>query len=216
MRNWINLITETQNLNEGVDFYPSVKRIEDGRTIIDYPEGTTRRELVPCKYCEGTGYDYTYEHDPRHPDANEHGNHKVLDPTQPCEPCSPPWGDGKGKTWEWIYDFPSMRVTYMHIRLLTDLLGMEFGDSGWIEPEDLPGVKRRLMMVINRDGDSYAIPATDERKVSVDRSGDVPAIKAGPRMIGAGVSGDSVRDGAQQLLKIVDWAQKHNCGVSWA
>jgi hypothetical protein len=221
MRNWINLITEKQALNEGVDFYPSQKKVEnwDGKptTVFSYPEGMSRQEMVDCEYCDGSGLDYEYQDDPDAPSWAPGKRKKVLVPGTKCDPCSPPWGDGNGKKKEWVYDFPKMRIPYMGIKLLTDVLGVEYDDSGSFEPEQLPELKRRLMQIINKDAAHYAVDATDEQGAArVDHSGDVPRITRGPRMIGPGVSADAVASGAAEMLKIVDWAQKNGCGVSWA
>lgn len=212
MRKWIDLVE--QKLTEGVDFRPAVmtKEVRDGEehTIIDYPPDTTRREWLTCKYCDGTGLDYTYEGPP-------HARVKKLLPGTHCEPCSPPWGDGKGKTHEWVYDFPQMRVTYMHIDLLCDVLGVPYDEHGWVPPEKLPELKRRLMQVINGNSTGLAKPTTDEGgHLRVDKSGEVPRITRSARVIGVGVSDDMVKAGARRFLEIVDWAQKHGCGVSWA
>lgn len=207
MRKYIDLVESL--VMEGVDFHPSVMRQEerDGRmqTIIDYPPDTTRRESKKCRFCDGTGNDYHYDHSDIPPRI-------VYEPGTKCGYC-----DGAGKTMEWTYDFPSMRIPHMGISLLCDVLGREYDDYGWVPPEQIPDLKRRLMMVINGNiAAALAQPATDEQNTVVDREGEVPTIRRGARMIGPGIDENQVRRGAQALLDIVDWAQKHGCGVSWA
>lgn len=215
MRKFIDIITGKQNLNEGVDLYPSVETVQnhDGeeRRVFSYPPNMSRQEMVDCEYCEGTGHDYHYE---PHPTK---GTQKVIHPDNgPCAPCAAPWGDGKGKVKKWVYDFPMMRVSHMNIDLLCSMLGKEYDDSGSISKEQIPEVKRRLIAIINGKGD-YTKPATDEGgKTRVDRSGDIPRITTGARMIGGGVSSEQILHSAKRMLEILDWAQTHGCGVSWA
>lgn len=185
-------------LFEGVDLHPSRMTQGNDGPLIGGPSEFERRVEKPCRWCKGTGRDaYAAE----------------FDIDEECEACN---GSKTEKVWE--YDYPTMRFTVMHMELMRDILGFE-GDgwTGWIPPEDVPVYIRRMIAFKNGDTSQFTSEPTDERgPTRVDRSGDIPTITSGPRMIGGGVDQSRVDTMIDSIMEIFVWAKKHNCGVSWA
>lgn len=196
MRDWMNIVNNSlveSLLTESVDFHPAVKREEEGRTIIDYPEGSLTRGEHPCQFCDGTGKD---EYEP------EYG----------CTFC-----EGKGTTLRTVASCPEMNVSNRNAAIVASLMGMEDEEgSGWIEPGLLPNIRRRLIKLKNGDIDAFTMDTTVSQSTHVDHSGEVPRIARGPKMFDMGVPPEQIDHYIDQLLVIIDWAQKNGCGVSWA
>jgi hypothetical protein len=177
------------SLTESVDFGPREKIDKDGEVWVQYPDEHCREETVDCPYCEG---------------GKDHFDDE-------CGYCH-----GKGEVEKWQYDMPEMRVSYMHTDLLTDVLGREFDHVGYIPPEELPELRRRLIRIINGDGDEFARPDTEQGgETFVDSDGDIPQIRKTAKVYGQGIPGPQVVAGAQRMLDIIDWAQKKGFGVGW-
>lgn len=133
-----------------------------------------------------------------------------------CEGKGCVYCQGSGKETETIYDFPEFSAGYAAIRVAAELMGLPSEESYWVAHEDLPEVRRRLIRVKNGDLSDFAQEATVERERRVDRSGGIPRITSGPTMIGFGMSESQIGVLIDRLLGIIDWAQKHDCGISWA
>lgn len=186
---------------ESIDVEPGIKR-PDG--VISWPEHASRREMSPCECCDGNGRDVQWEYHPR--------RKTEPDFVEPCECC-----DGKGKRLKWVYDYPRMNLSNYHVEaVIAPLLGVEFDYTQFFPPETLPDLRRRLIRIKNGDPDAFSQPPSDEQAVVVDRSGDVPKIGRGARMIGSGVSEHQILMIVDRLLEIIDWAQRNNCGLRWA
>lgn len=212
MRKFIDIITEA-NLVESTDFYPAIKSIEDWHgkptVVTKEPPEFCRQEEVECEWCEGTGHHYDYV-----------DGKKVFDPSYgQCDACEDVWGKpGHGRVKKWVYDFPRMKVSYMMVELLCQVLGKDFDHCGHIDLEDLPALKRRLIGILNKnDVSAFTRPDTDEGgERFVDTSGEIPQIRTTMRTYGSGINDERLRAGVQYMLEIVDWAQKHEMGVTWA
>lgn len=191
------------NITEGVDFRPADWEVlSDGRKVIGYPKDTTRRVMKTCQWCEGTGKDIQS-------DAHEKQFGKPL----ACDAC-----EGAGKKMEWEYDFPQMRVTYGNQELLSLITGKGDYHHGWISPEEIPEVKRKLIKLMNTDqADSLSREPSEEKgRTFVDRSQTVPQIKRGATMIDGGLSSEQIRAYGKRMLEILEWAQQHGVGACWA
>lgn len=192
------------NITEGVDFRPADWEVlPDGTKSIGYPKDTTRHVKVTCKWCNGTGRDIQA-------DAYER---EFGRPSPPCDFC-----DGSGQHMEWQYDFPQMRVTYGNQGILSSITGKGDSNHGWIPPEDIPEVRRKLIRLMNTDAPEHlARPSTETHgPTSVDRTQEIPRIRRGSTMIDGGLSPEQIRSYGKQMLEILDWAQKHGVGACWA
>jgi hypothetical protein len=191
MRNFIDAI----QITESVDFHPAVLSIRDGEKYIDFPPNGSEKMEKPCSECSDTKYGEFY------------GRKNIC-----------PYCQGTGIETETIYNFPMMNVSNRNMQVVCSLLGVECDDySGWIPPNEIPTIKRRLIRLMNGDTKSYQIEPTEfkgERKV--DRSGDIPRITTGPQMLDFGVDDTQITRYISTLMKILDYAQQNNMGVSWA
>ncbi len=190
MRNFINTVID---LHESVDIHPSVKRIEDGETYIDWPENSTTRKRgnEDCWRCE---------------------QDEKIDPN--CNVCQ-----GTGKEMETTYNFPMLNVANGVIDTIIDILGVGETDpySGHIENKDLPIVMRTLIRLKNGDMNKHAYgDQVSAGETRVDHSGGMPRITTGPTMINHGRDVDQITRYVDRLIEIVKWAQEHDCDVSWA
>ncbi len=192
-------------LNESVDFHPSVKTIEpNGQVVIGWPDSCVKKVKEPCFMC-----DYHHEHHPDSPAINPH-----------CTDCG-----GTGFFTKTEYDLPEMNVSNRNAGVIASMLGFDHPEDyshGWIPPENLPDARRKLIRILNDENEAFGHTIepseTSSKTTYVDRSGDVPEIKTqgGARMIDAGVSRSQIHSYATRLLELIDWAQKNNCGISWA
>jgi hypothetical protein len=192
MRDLINLIEST--LMESVTFYPSeMTDTEDGK-MVGVPEKYVIWTDEECPYCDGQG---SFMQD----------GERVT-----CGGCN---GQGVHKSYDW--DVPQLNVANRNAEVIAEILGTGEGDFGWIEPNDIPNVKRRLIRLMNGEVDHLVIDPSDERGPRrVDRSGDIPRITTGPQMIDFGLSEEQIRGYISRLMPILDFAQKQGLGVSWA
>lgn len=188
MRKLIDVII----LHESVDLHPSVRSDRDGHTYIEYPPNTISRKMVKCPYCV---------------DGIETlGSHQFT-----CEYC-----DGAAQTEQEIQDFPNLNLGGKNIDNVCQMLGLEPDEHGWIPPEQIGTMKQRLLRVKNGSEDFTQDAKITGGTTRVDHSGEVPRITKGPRFYHAGASQDQIDHYWQRLWDIMDWAQKHGCGVSWA
>jgi hypothetical protein len=190
-------------LCESIDIHPGVKNDRDGEIYIDYPPDSVKKVKRECSYCEGTGRDIQWEVHPR--------RRREPDYIEPCEMC-----DGTGTRVETDYIFPNLNVSNMTMSTICDLLGIDGDQTGWIEKQDIPAFRRRLISIKNGDLSPYTEEPSEERSVHVDRSGPIPRISSGATMIGGGRDEARIMMFVDRLLMIFEWAQKHDCGVSWA
>lgn len=191
MRKWINLITESQALAESVEFHPSemTKEIIDGeeRMFITYAGGGIRREMRPCFLCAKRG-----------------------ESPKGCGYCK-----GTGEAMEEVVNCPTMRVGYMEMNTLRQIVGTGDPDHGWVPPEDVPALKQRLEALIAGDTSHLTRPATDEQNPA-QLNWDGSMSGGGARMIGGPITQHGLDAGMQRMVEIIDWALEHKTGLSWA
>lgn len=182
---------DTVALMETVTFHPAVLHVRDGEKYVEWPEGTTEQVETPCEGCNGTG---------RCP----HGSDAV------CDDC---FGEGKWK--ETKYNLPEFRATNEGLQIILDILDMEFDYAGWIAPEKLPVLRRHLIRLLNGDTSHFEQEPEKHQRVSVDKSGDIPAITRGPTIYKPGVTSAMLEGMIKRMLEIIDYCQKGGYGLSW-
>ena len=195
MRDFINIVESL--LTEGVSFHPAVMEIHDGEKYIHWPPGATQKTSEPCPGCE-----YHREWIKDWDSAN-------------CEDCY-----GEGEIHDEVMTCPHLDVSNFQSSDIANMLGHpeEHGDhTGWITPQELPVVMRRLIALKNGDTSQY----THDGEITggdtyVDRSGDVPRIAKHATVIGGGRDQSQIDRYIDRLISIVQWAQQHGCGLSWA
>lgn len=200
MRNWINLVrqslTESRKpLQESVDFHPAVLSIRDGHKYVEYPEGTLGKEEANCEACDGTGEEY-----------DERDNKSY-----PCQYC-----DGKKTYTKSVASCPELNVANRNATVILDMLGIEADYAGWIDPKDIPDLRRRLIKLKNGGSDQHTIAPSTSKSIRADTSGEIARITSGPTMIDSGVPQEQIDLYVDKILEIMDWAQKNGTGVSWA
>ena len=185
-------------ITESIDVHPAELNIRDGDKFINWPKNAVRHETVPCPYCDDNG-------NSKH--ALEFGI------TEPCDDCF-----GTRQQTNTTYDFPNLNVSNSNIEFVEALMGIDGTDEfhGWIPPEQVGAVAQRLIRMKNSDLSSWARDGGESSGTVVDRSGDIPQIRKTATMIDAGMSEASIRKYIDRLLTICHWAQKNDCGVSWA
>jgi predicted nucleic-acid-binding Zn-ribbon protein len=192
MRNFIDIIMESAILNEGTSFHPSIKTIEDGKIFIDFPN--SRKIQFPCRNCE-------YE--------KEYG----FNDRSKCEDCG-----GTEFETDTVYDFPCLDVSIQNAAIIKKILGCidDDDDCGLIENHELPNMMRRLIKLKNTSTNDFSRDRSENRRVSIDRTGNIPTIRSGPRMIDMGVPQSQITQYIDRLIEIVNWAINNKAVVSWA
>lgn len=193
MRTYIDIISEAA-LSESIEFHPAT--ISDDGMSINFPENGVVRKTIPCPGCNGTGRD-AY--------AASYGR------DQPCYDCF-----GAKEITETEYNFPSIGVSNHNAQIICDLIGVEYESHGWIPPEQVSDVLRRLIYAKNKPTGGFEREASDDQQTVMDRSGELPTIRRTARMIDPGVSSDQVMRYIDRMIEICQWAKKNDCGVSWA
>jgi len=188
-----------KDLNEGMEFHPSVVSTDEkGQTWVT-PAGM-RQEETECWVCDGTGKE-TYGEE-----------------SYPCGYCK-----GTGKASETVYDGPQLQVSNANGHaIITDMLGLPFDYAGSLENKDLPALRQKLIKMINSEKQRSSMhkPLHDnnkERTMAILRSkGNVTDIgKQGARVVDMGRSDTQVLRYANTMLQIIDYAMKNNLVVSW-
>jgi len=195
LRKWHceSIIENNNMLVEGMTFEPVVeKKFSDGETY--WGSIWQRKEEHDCPYCHGTGHE------------EEDGK------TYKCDYCY-----GKGKVNEIVSDAPELQVSNANGEMIQIMLGLDPDYSGIIKHKDLPAIMRRLIELKNRGSDQFTKdPSTTQgpmRRQSDDQG--VTSIGRGPTMIDFGRSQEQVHRYIDQLIKIIQFAQKHNASLGW-
>jgi hypothetical protein len=152
--------------------------------------------------------------------------------TKDCEACDgtgiEDWGDVKHKCrycngvgkYETIESrLPDLNVANTNAHVILNMLGIQTGDdtTGTIENNQLPEMKRKLIKLKNTDTSRH----TRQYDISggntyVDKSGEIPRIGRTGIMHNMGLSNDRIKEYVDDLIKIVDAAQKIGGSVSFA
>lgn len=180
-------------LLEGATIYPS--RIYNSGTDNEHhgwPSELVSKNEIACQDCDGTGEDRD----------------------QPCVYCQ-----GTGKETEEQWDFPSLDVSYQNLRAIEAMLDLpDTGDSsGMIRNEDIPAMKRKLIMLKNMGSEDLVRDPSQsqQRVVGQDEHGNT-SIGMGAKMYDMGLSQGQIDRYAESLMDILDFAQKNNMNVTWA
>lgn len=153
-----------------------------------------RKEKETCWVCKGTGKD-------------------KYDPKYDCDMC-----DGSGKLDNDVCDGPQVNLSNMNAGdVIRDMLGQEFDYVGMVEKKDMPKLRQRLIRMINveKDRERMTLDPSDEQKTRVGKKNGVSSIEKGPRMISPGRDDSQVKQLASQILKVVEYAAKHDLILSW-
>jgi len=143
---------------------------------------------------------------------------KELD-TIPCGYCK-----GKGTYPEQVSDAPEMNLSNINAQNLMSALGYEPNSGYTIKPEEIPGIKRRIMQLQNSDelGDYTMKGGASQADLGMVRSKDPETgldkieRKKGPTMIGPEIDISYLNDKFQRMMPILDYAQKHNQEIHFA
>lgn len=193
MRSFIDIINESVLL-ESIEFHPAT--ISDDGMEINFPANSVVRKSSPCPECKGTGKDLY---------AAEQGR------DQKCYDCF-----GAKTITDTEYKFPSMGVSNENAQIVCDLIGVEYDSHGWIAPEHIPAILRRLIYVKNKPTDGFERESSENQGTVMDRTGEIPQIRRTATLIDAGVSADQVMRYIDKMIEICQWAKQNDCGVSWA
>jgi len=132
---------------------------------------------------------------------------------------------GKGDYQEMVSDAPEMNLSNMNAQAVMGALGYGADYGYTIKPEEIPDVKRKIMQLMNKEGelDQHTRDPEDSQKDfgtvrSTDPETGLDKIerKKGPRMIGAGIDMEYLKDKFDRMLKILNYAQKHKYEIHFA
>jgi len=179
-------------LAESVTFGATIHRVEkDGQRSHDFTPFEKEKE-IDCRECHYHG-------------KSEH-----------CWMCK-----GTGKEKVWVTDYDKIQLSNSGALAFLSAIGEKVnGDEslvgGW-DNSELPELRRRLIRMKNGDLKHHETPPSDEQRVrGVKHDGNVATIERGPRMISYGRTAAQYGELIDDLLKLIDFAQKHDAGVSWA
>lgn len=181
-------------LAEGMTFTPAVEINHGGRKIWS-ARPWSRQEEIKCQYCNGSGKE-TYA-------GEEHD----------CDMCN-----GKGSRILSISDAPELEVSTDNGEIIQEMLGIEPDSSGVIYHEDLPDVMRRLIMLKNKSAQDFVRPPSTSRGPTqkwTDENG-ITHIGRGAESRDFGLSKAQIDRYVDTLIKMVQFAQQNNAGISWS
>lgn len=179
-------------LVESISFDVSEIKHVDG--MGDVASALGSEQDVECFVCNGTGKDEWPGDDKEYP----------------CGRC-----DGKGTYKEFVEEGPTLNLANAGAFELLRALGYEADYSGRIT--DLPDLKRRIMRLLNSEKTQQQMvqQPTDndkERPMGINKNddGSTSIGRQGARMVGGGRTSEQVKQIAQRMLDMVQWAQKTN------
>ena len=153
-----------------------------------------RKEEQDCFLCDGTGKE-TYG-----------------DMSRVCSRCH-----GTGKTEEEVSDAPELNVSNANGYAIQEMLGLDPDYSGTIYNKDLPQIMRRLIELKNKGSSEYTQEPSVSRgpmRKSKDDQG-ITKISPGATSHDFGRSQGQVDRYIDELIKMVQFAQKNNAHISW-
>jgi len=97
------------------------------------------------------------------------------------------------------------------------MLELEPDEYGYVANEDLPAIMQKLMKLKNGDTSSHTRDSeTSQGEMRKRTSADnVTTIGRGPTMMDMGRSQSQINSYVDRLMKLVQYAQKNNYGISW-
>jgi hypothetical protein len=177
-------------INEGMTFNPVVeKEARDGEKYWT-GEDWERKVTMNCRDCDGTGKDRDHT----------------------CPYCR-----GTGKEEDTVSDAPELQVSNANGEEIQRMLGLDPDYSGVIYNKDLPDIMRRLIMLKNKGSQQHTQDASVDKGAMRRQSDDqgVAHIGRGATMYDAGRSQSQVDRYIDQLIKLVQFAQKNNTSLGW-
>jgi hypothetical protein len=149
---------------------------------------------VQCNVCDGLGHE-TYQ-----------GRNYT------CRMC-----DGKGHYRETVSTAPELSVSNYNGYAIQEMLGLDPDYSGVILHDQIPEMIRRLIRLKNTSTEKYTEPPEVSRGTMQVRGQDqnITTIGSGPTMYSGGRSSEQVDRYIDELLQILQFAQKNNAVVNW-
>ena len=190
----INEIIVESRIHEGVEFNVVKPKYYDNGDRAWSQEEFGQYGKEPCWVCDGTGKD-SY-------DGVE------------CSYCK-----GSGETEEWQSHAPRLQVSNANASAVLDMLGQEFDYSGVIEPEQISGLMKKLMLLKNSNSSSYTQePSTSVGKMGsrVDPETGVTHIGRGATIHDQGRSNEQVERYIDTLMAMLKFAQENQAGIGWS
>jgi len=178
----------TDILNEGMEFGACKLEVRDDGTKM-FSDPTARQEEQDCWVCDGEG-------------------------DEQCRACK-----GTGKKMEWVSDSPEMQVSNSNgYAIQRDILGVEPDYAGSIMNDQLPAIRKKLLRMVNQESQRSSMhkDPSKSQKQWTSQEGNVTTIQRGATMHDMGRSDEQVLTYAQRLLKIVEYAMKNDCHLTWA
>lgn len=182
-----------ESLNETVTFSCAVITTgDDGAKVYDHTK-FSKKEMVECWVCDGKG-------------VEKWGNEE-----HECDMCK-----GAKKIEEWVYPFKELNVTNHNSHEILRMLQVPDDNCGAVEHENLPELRRRLIKLKNSDNSHRTEePHEEPRRHRFTQDGNVATIHHDPRVINGGRSNDQIERYIDQLLTLIDFAQKNKACLAW-
>jgi RecJ-like exonuclease len=151
-----------------------------------------------CDGCEGSGKDW-------------------QDEDLPCDWCK---GTGKMKKYEMPFDELNMANSAAEDFLSgIGINPRSNGElAGHLDPQDLPALRRKLIKIKNGGVDSLTTPddvSGGEMKVTRDKN-NIPKIERTAKVFTSGRSEEQINRYIDELLKLIDFAQKNGGTITWS
>ena len=164
------------------------------------PDAPRKMEEVECFYCDGKG-------------EVSYGDNT----TYPCDLCGGPGTRMVDKS-----DAPEYHLSNSNARLIMEVLGFEDSEAWTISVDQLPLVRRRIIQLLNQptemDRHTRAPSDTQEfrgmtRSKDPETGLDTISPDRGPRMIDFGVDVEYLKRRLENMLEVIDYAQRHGSEV---
>jgi hypothetical protein len=189
----IDPILAESTLEESITF-TSMKLDQEKRAFTQPFASQAQQE---CWYCDGTGKE----------------PHSSIE--YDCSRC-----DGKGSTVEWVSNAPELTVSNANAYDVLQMLDIKDPDYvGSISPKELPTVMRKLLRLKNSGFDQYTEPSSVDRPAMQRRRDPQTGLdtigRQGPTVHHMGRSHAQVQRYIDQLISIIQFAQKHDLYLTW-
>jgi len=185
-----------------------------------------KRDMVSCEFCKGSGKEEDSYIDPETKERYWESDLDDLpsDVRQRLEHIDCDFCRGEGEYEDFVPDGPEMNLANRNARVLLGLLGIEYDDAGTIWHKELPDLRRHIIRVLNSDDIRKAAikpsetggDITDKRAVKGDGGISRIVTRRSPKMIDPGTSEAQIERYFEDILKIIEFAQKNDYNVGWA
>jgi hypothetical protein len=181
-------------LQESITFSPvKLKKSDHGEYWTS--EEFEKQQATTCFVCDGTGKE-TYG-----------------DQSYECGYCK-----GAGEVNEIVSTAPELNVSNSNGIAIQEMLGLDADYSGVIPYEELPNLIRKLIKLKNQSVSQYTQePNKSQGSMGSweDEQGQTHIGRKGPTMYDFGRSQQQVESYIERLIKLIQFAQKHNASIGW-